>query len=95
MSVPLFRTHKELNSNKPNFAQMCITFKKYSSLMLGKSIDSKARLTGFKSQCSHLLGLGIKFGPRRNMSTLTKVQTTDNTRFVFSLQTGTVLVSFT
>lgn len=65
MSIFLFRTSKELNSNGYNFVQMSMFFKKYSSFLLSNGIGSKTRLTSFKSQFSHLLGPGLKFGPMK------------------------------
>ena len=50
--------------------------------MFEKNIISEARLTGFKAHFSHLLGLGIKFGPK-NVSTFTKLQTIDKVKDKF------------
>ena len=65
--------------------------------MLDKSIGSEARLTGFKSQFSHLLGLGIKFGPiKEYVNTYQTANNRQSTRFIFFIpDKGTVPVSFT
>lgn len=87
MSISHFRTNKELNSNRSNFAQMSMFFK-YSYFLLGKNIGSEARLTLFKSQFSHLPGLGIKFGPMKEyVNSYLIANNRQSTRFIFSCQT--------
>lgn len=87
MSIFLFRTSKELNSNGPNFVRMSMFFKKYSSFLLSNGIGSKTRLTSFKSQFSHLLGLGLKFGPMKYINSYQSANNRQSTRFIFSYQT--------
>lgn len=87
MSISHFRTNKELNSNRSNFAQMSMFFK-YSYFLLGENIGSEARLTLFKSQFSHLSGLGIKFGPMKEyVNSFPIANNRQITRFIFSCQT--------
>ena len=56
--------------------------------MLVKNIGSGARLTGFKSPFSHLLGLGIKFGPMKvYINSYQSANNRQSTRFIFLHQT--------
>lgn len=95
MSIFLFRTSKELNSNGYNFVQMSMFFKKYSSFLLSNGIGSKTRLTSFKSQFSHLLGPGLKFGPMKEyINSYQSANNRQSTSFFFHTRQRMVLVSF-